>query len=105
LSDVFLEYIIISKYILGCIPSCSNNLSFNYLMVHETINISLDLIESYTIEIADNIYYFGWLATKQVLVKENIDIYRYKEIIELSSISIKDIKCLDNSSIFLYYKH
>jgi hypothetical protein len=29
LLDIFLEYIIISKYILGYIPSRSNNLSFN----------------------------------------------------------------------------
>jgi hypothetical protein len=33
-------------------------------MIHEIVDISLDLIESYTAEVADNIYYFGWLATK-----------------------------------------
>jgi hypothetical protein len=60
-------------------------------MVHEIIDINLDLIESYTAEIADNIYYFGWLATKQVLVEKDIDIYRYKEIVKFSSIFIKDI--------------
>jgi hypothetical protein len=60
-------------------------------MVHEIIDISLDLVESYTTEIADNIYYLGWLATKQVLVEEDIDIYRYKEIIKLSLIFIKNI--------------
>jgi hypothetical protein len=60
-------------------------------MVHEIVDISLYLIESYIIEITNNIYYFGWLATKQVLVKEDIDIYGYKEIIELNLISIKDI--------------
>jgi hypothetical protein len=60
-------------------------------MVHEIVNISLDLIESYTAEVTNNIYYFGRLATKQVLVEEDIDIYRYKEIIELSLIFIENI--------------
>jgi hypothetical protein len=91
LLDVFFEYIIISKHSLGRIPRYSNNLSFNILVVHEIVDISLDLIESYTAEIINNIYYFGWLATKQVLVKEDINIYRYKEIIEFSLISIEDI--------------
>jgi hypothetical protein len=91
LLDIFLERIIISKYNLGCIPSCNNNLPFNYLMVYEIVDINLNLIENYTTEITNNIYYFSWLATKQVLVKEDIDIYRYKEVIKLSSISIKNI--------------
>jgi hypothetical protein len=64
LSDVFLEYIIISKHNLGYIPSYSNNLPFNIFVIHEIIDISLNLIEGYTSEVADNIYYFGWLATK-----------------------------------------
>jgi hypothetical protein len=59
LSDVFLERIIISKYSLGRIPSCNNNLSFNYLVVHEIVNVSLDLIKSYTTEITNNIYYLS----------------------------------------------
>jgi hypothetical protein len=62
---------------LGRIPSYSSNLSFNCFMVHEIVDVSLDLIESYTAEITNNIYYFGWLATKQVLVEEDIDVYRY----------------------------
>jgi hypothetical protein len=52
-------------------------------MVYEIVDISLDPIKSYTAEVADNIYYFSWLATKQVLVEEDIDIYRYKEVIKL----------------------
>jgi hypothetical protein len=104
LLDVFLEYIIISKYTLGYIPSCGSNFSFNCFVVHEIVNISLDLVKGYITEITDNIYYFSWLATKQVLVKENINIYRYKEIVEFSSIFIENIKCLDSSSIFLYRK-
>jgi hypothetical protein len=59
LSDIFLERIIISKYILGHIPSYSNNLSFNYFIDHKIVNISLDLIEGYTAEITNNIYYFS----------------------------------------------
>jgi glyoxylate carboligase len=59
LSDIFFKHIIINKYTLGYIPSCSNNFSFNYFIDHEFINISLDLVEGYIIEVADNIYYFG----------------------------------------------
>jgi hypothetical protein len=59
LSDIFLEYIIVNKHILGYIPCYGSNLSFNCLMVYEIVNISLDLIESYTIEVVDNIYYFN----------------------------------------------
>jgi hypothetical protein len=70
LSDVFLKRIIISKHTLGYIPCYGNNLSFNYLMVHEIVDISLDLIKNYTTEVADNIYYFSWLATIQ-LYKNN----------------------------------
>jgi hypothetical protein len=56
LSDVFFERIIISKHNLGRIPSCSNNLSFDCFIVHEIVDISFYLIESYTAEVADNIY-------------------------------------------------
>jgi hypothetical protein len=105
LSDVFLERIIISKHILGYIPSWNSNLSFNYLVDHEIVDVSLNPVEGYTTEVADNIYYFGWLVTKQVLVKEDIDIHRYKEVVELSLIFIKDIRCLDYNSMFLYRKY
>jgi hypothetical protein len=64
LSDIFLKYIIISKYTLGHIPSCGNNFSFNCFVDHEIIDISLDLVKSYTTEITNNIYYFSWLAIK-----------------------------------------
>jgi hypothetical protein len=59
LSDVFLEHIIINKYILGHIPSYNNNLSFNYFVDHKIVDISLDPIKGYTAEVTDNIYYFG----------------------------------------------
>jgi hypothetical protein len=59
LSDVFFERAIIGKYNLGCIPGCSNNSPFNTFVVHEIINISLDLIEGYTIKITNDIYYFS----------------------------------------------
>jgi hypothetical protein len=59
LLDIFFKYIIISEYNLGRIPSYNNNPPFNILMVHEIIDISLDLIESYILEIIDNIYYFS----------------------------------------------
>jgi hypothetical protein len=59
LLDIFLECIIISKYNLGRIPSYSNNLSIDCLMVHKIVDISLYLIENYIAEIANNIYYFG----------------------------------------------
>jgi hypothetical protein len=60
-------------------------------VVYKIINISLDPIKGYTTKINNNIYYFSWLATKQVLVKEDIDVYRYKEIIKFSLISIENI--------------
>jgi hypothetical protein len=60
-------------------------------VVYKIVNINLNLVEGYIIEIVDNIYYFSRLATKQILVEENIDIYGYKEIIELSLISIENI--------------
>jgi hypothetical protein len=59
LSDVFFEHIIIGEYSLGRIPGCSSNSSFNTLVVHEIVDISLDPIESYTAEVADDIHYFG----------------------------------------------
>jgi hypothetical protein len=59
LLDIFLECIIISKHNLGRIPSCSSNFSFNCLVDHKIIDISLDLVESYIMEVVDNIYYFG----------------------------------------------
>jgi hypothetical protein len=59
LSGIFFERTIISKHSLGRILSCSNNSSFNILVVHEIVDISLDLIEGYTTEITNNIYYFG----------------------------------------------
>jgi hypothetical protein len=59
LSDVFLEYVIISKYNLGYIPGYNNNPFFNIFVVYEIININLDLIKNYTLEVANNIYYFG----------------------------------------------
>ena len=91
LLDIFLKRIIISKHTLGYIPSCNSNFSFNCFVDHKIVDINLDLIKNYITEITNNIYYFSWLATKQVLVEKNIDIYRYKEIIELGLISIENI--------------
>jgi hypothetical protein len=59
LSDIFFKYIIINKYTLGYIPYYNSNFSFNYLVVYEIVDISLYLIENYTAEIANNIYYFS----------------------------------------------
>jgi hypothetical protein len=59
LSDVFFERVIISKYSLGRIPSHSSNPPLNILVVYEIVNISLDPIKNYTIEVVDNIYYFS----------------------------------------------
>jgi hypothetical protein len=74
-------------------------------MDYKIVDISLDLVENYTAEITNNIYYFSWFAIKQILVEKNIDIYRYKEIIKFSLISIKNIRCFDDSSMFLYRKY
>jgi hypothetical protein len=64
LLDVFLKYIIVSKYILGYIPGSNNNSSFSCLIGHKIVDINLDLVEGYTIEVTNNIYYFSWLGTK-----------------------------------------
>jgi hypothetical protein len=105
LSDIFLERIILSKHNLGRIPGCNSNFPFNCLVFHEIVDVNLDLVEGYTTEIADNIYYFSWFTTKQVLVKEDINIYRYKEVIELGLVSIENIWCLNNYNMFLYCKY
>jgi hypothetical protein len=76
---------------LGHIPSYNNNFPFNILVIYEIVDINLNLIEGYTMEITDDIYYFSWLAIKQVLVEKDIDIYRYKEVIKFNLIFIKDI--------------
>jgi hypothetical protein len=59
LSDIFFKHVIISKYNLSYIPSYSNNFPFNCFIVYKIVDISLDLIEGYTSEIINNIYYFG----------------------------------------------
>jgi hypothetical protein len=59
LLDIFFEHVIISKHNLGHIPSYNNNLSFDCFMVNEIIDISLDLVKNYTLEVVDNIYYFN----------------------------------------------
>jgi hypothetical protein len=59
LLDIFFEHVIIGEYNLGYIPSYNSNSSFNIFVVYKIVNISLDLIESYTVEVANNIYYFG----------------------------------------------
>jgi hypothetical protein len=59
LLDIFFKYIIISKYSLGRIPSYNSNPPFNILIVHEIVDISLDLIKGYTPEVTNNIYYFS----------------------------------------------
>jgi hypothetical protein len=59
LLDIFFEYVIISKYNLGRIPSYSNKFFFNIFVVYEIVDISLDLIEGYTVEVTNNIYYFS----------------------------------------------
>jgi hypothetical protein len=59
LSDIFLERIIVSKYSLGCIPGYNNNFSLNYLIIHKIVDISLNPVKNYTMEVTDNIYYFS----------------------------------------------
>jgi hypothetical protein len=59
LSDVFFKRTIIGEHSLGRIPGCNSNSPFNILMVHEIVDINLDLIKGYTAEVTDNIYYFG----------------------------------------------
>jgi hypothetical protein len=57
--DVFFKRVIISKYNLSRILSYNNNPPLNILVVYKIVDINLNLIKGYTIEIADNIYYFS----------------------------------------------
>jgi hypothetical protein len=55
---------------------------------YEILDISLDLVEGYSPEITNSIDYLGCFRSEQVLIKENIDVYRYKEEVELASVFI-----------------
>jgi hypothetical protein len=44
-------------------------------MCYEILNISLDLVESYSFEVTNRIDYLGCFCSEQVLVKKNINIY------------------------------
>jgi hypothetical protein len=52
-------------------------------MRYEVFNIGLDLVEGYSSKIVYCIDYFGCFYSEQVLVEEDINIYRYKKGIKL----------------------
>jgi hypothetical protein len=57
-------------------------------MRHEVFNIGLDLVENYSSEITNRVDYFSCFYSEQILIKENINIYRHKEGIKLAFVSI-----------------
>jgi hypothetical protein len=69
---------------------------------YEILDISLDLVKSYSPKVANSIDYFSYFCSEQVLIEENIDIYRYKEKIELVSVSIVKVWGFNYSISFLY---
>jgi hypothetical protein len=52
-------------------------------MRYEVFNIGLDLVEGYSSKIVYCIDSFGCFYSEQVLVEEDINIYRYKKGIKL----------------------
>jgi hypothetical protein len=79
---------IASKHLLGRFLSQHINLSIAVFVYHEILDISLDLIKNYSLEVTNRINYFGCFYPEQILVEENINIHRYKEGIKLASVSI-----------------
>jgi hypothetical protein len=69
---------------------------------YKVLDISLDLVEGYFPEVANSIDYFSCFCSEQVLIEENIDIHRYKEGVELASVSVVKIWGLNYSTSFLY---
>jgi hypothetical protein len=57
-------------------------------MCYKILDISFDLVESYSLEVANSIDYFGCFCSEQVLIEENVDIYRYKERIKFVFVSV-----------------
>jgi hypothetical protein len=88
LSNIFFERPVASEYVLGRYPSQYINIAIAVLVCHEILDISLNLVESYSPEVTNGIDYFSCFRSEQVLIEKNIDIYRYKEGIELASVSV-----------------
>jgi hypothetical protein len=88
LSNIFLEYPVTDKYILGRYSGQYINIAIAVLMCYEILDISLDLVEGYSPKVANGINYFSCFRSEQVLIEKNINIYRYKEGVELVFISI-----------------
>jgi hypothetical protein len=44
-------------------------------MYYEILNVSLDLVESYSPKVTNGIDYLGCFYFEQILIKENIDVY------------------------------
>jgi hypothetical protein len=57
-------------------------------MRYEILDISFDLVEGYPPEVANGIDYLSCFRPEQVLIEENINIYRHKERIELAFVSV-----------------
>jgi hypothetical protein len=57
-------------------------------MRHEVFDIGFDLVEGYALEITNYIDYLSCFCSEQILIKNDIDIYRHKERIKLASVLI-----------------
>jgi hypothetical protein len=64
---------------------------------YEIFDISLDLVEGYSPEVANSIDYLSCFRSEQVLIEENINIYRYEEGIELASVLVVKVWGLNHS--------
>jgi hypothetical protein len=75
LSNVFLEHPVTNEYVLGKHSSQYINIAIAILVCYKILDISLDLIESYSPKIANSIDYLSYFRSEQVLIEENVDIY------------------------------
>jgi hypothetical protein len=69
---------------------------------YEVLDISLDLVEGYSPEVANSIDYLSCFRSEQVLIEENIDIHRYKEGVEFASVPVVKVWGLNHSTSLLY---
>ena len=72
-------------------------------MRYKILDISLDLVEGYSPEITNSINYLSCFRSEQVLVEENIYVYRYKKRVKLAPFLIIEIRGLDYNRSFLDY--
>jgi hypothetical protein len=72
------------------------------LICYEVLDIGLDLVKGYALKITNRINYLSCFRSEQVLIKKNINIYRYKKGIKLVFVFIIKIWGLNYNISLLY---